>query len=227
MRNSRGQFIKGHKNIGIPPIGKHWKLSEQTKKRISLANKGKHISPQTEFQKGHQISFQAFGKINPMWKGGKPRCQKCNKLLSHYTSRFCRQCENPERIKKIGEYQRKKVKEGTHHLWKGGITPLKHQIRVLSEYNQWRKTIFERDNWTCQICGVRGGKLHIDHYPKSFAQILQENNIQSLDDAMNCQELWDVNNGRTLCIECHKQTSTYLKPLNIAIGSCAGKLSGN
>jgi len=26
-----------------------------------------------------------------------------------------------------------------------------------------RKTIFERDNYTCKYCGIRGGKLEVDH----------------------------------------------------------------
>ncbi len=33
--------------------------------------------------------------------------------------------------------------------------------------------------------------------------ILKENNITSLDQALNCQELWDISNGITLCKKCH------------------------
>jgi len=34
------------------------------------------------------------------------------------------------------------------------------------DYDLWRKTrqrIFERDDYTCRYCGVRGGRLEIDH----------------------------------------------------------------
>jgi hypothetical protein len=44
-----------------------------------------------------------------------------------------------------------------------------------------------------------------------FSEILKEYNVKTLDDAHKCKELWDINNGRTLCINCHKLTDTYLK----------------
>ena len=33
--------------------------------------------------------------------------------------------------------------------------------------------------------------------------------IKSVDDARKCDELWDTNNGRTLCRDCHRKTDTY------------------
>lgn len=54
------------------------------------------------------------------------------------------------------------------------------------------------------MCNIRGGKLEADHCPKSFSEIFRENKIQSLEDALNCEELWDINNGRTLCKNCHR-----------------------
>jgi len=33
--------------------------------------------------------------------------------------------------------------------------------------------------------------------------------INSLEEALNCEELWNVNNGRTLCRKCHNKTKTY------------------
>lgn len=35
--------------------------------------------------------------------------------------------------------------------------------------------------------------------------------MEFFEDAINCEELWSINNGRTLCIDCHKKTNTYLK----------------
>lgn len=29
------------------------------------------------------------------------------------------------------------------------------------------------------------------------------------EDAKNCGLLWDINNGETLCIACHRQTDSY------------------
>lgn len=94
------------------------------------------------------------------------------------------------------------------HLWKGGITPLRNQIYHLQKTKDWVRTVYERDDYTCQICGIVGYKLNADHI-KSFSIIKKENNIKTVDDAINCNELWDINNGRTLCKECHEKTDNY------------------
>jgi len=39
--------------------------------------------------------------------------------------------------------------------------------------------------------------------------ILEDNEIKNIDDALGCEELWNINNGRTLCHPCHKMTDTY------------------
>lgn len=92
--------------------------------------------------------------------------------------------------------------------WQGGKTKLNILIRNSQEYIKWRKIVFERDNYICQNCGKKGGHLHVDHIVP-FALIIKKNNITSLMQAKNCLELWDENNGRTLCIDCHKKTLSY------------------
>jgi hypothetical protein len=89
-----------------------------------------------------------------------------------------------------------------------GVTPVILNIRNSYSMRQWRSDVFTRDDFTCQGCLIRGGKLHA-HHIKPFSIIVKENNIKSLEDAISCCELWDINNGRTLCIPCHKQTDNY------------------
>jgi len=88
------------------------------------------------------------------------------------------------------------------HLWKGGITPLFRSVRKCFKYRQWRSDIFTRDNWTCVDCNIRGGVLKA-HHLKTFAAILWEYKIKTLEEALLCEELWDINNGVTLCHKCH------------------------
>lgn len=90
-----------------------------------------------------------------------------------------------------------------HYNWKGGITSVVMQIRHCLRYRQWRTAIFQRDDFTCVLCGSRGGDRHADHWPVTFADIIRHNNIASLDAALECPELWNVDNGRTLCKPCH------------------------
>lgn len=95
-----------------------------------------------------------------------------------------------------------------HYNWKGGISPLHETIRKCDSYLQWKDRVFQRDHYTCQWCGQKGGELHADHiYP--FSYILEDYSIQSLEQARECVDLWDIDNGRTLCFDCHRATPTY------------------
>jgi 5-methylcytosine-specific restriction endonuclease McrA len=92
--------------------------------------------------------------------------------------------------------------------WRGGVTPLRNLIRNCFKYRQWRSDIFTRDNFTCILCNKKGGYIEVDHYPKSFSKIFYDNKIKSLQEALECEELWNINNGRTLCLKCHNETKT-------------------
>ena len=39
---------------------------------------------------------------------------------------------------------------------------------------------------------------------KHSKETIEENNIKTLIDAVNCNELWFITNGITLCVNCHK-----------------------
>ena|SRR3990167_5499748 len=66
--------------------------------------------------------------------------------------------------------------------------------RDTREYKTWRKSVFERDNYTCSWCGQVGGQLNVDHIRP----------VSLFPDS-----ILDIENGRTLCVECHKKTDTY------------------
>lgn len=114
--------------------------------------------------------------------------------------------------RKISETRkRESVAKGKRNPnWKGGLTALNVKIRNSDEYKEWRKKVFERDNYACTICRVEGyGKnLEADHI-KPLSVILEENGIKTVEQALKCEELWDVSNGRTLCKRCHEGTDTY------------------
>lgn len=78
-----------------------------------------------------------------------------------------------------------------HWNWKGGVSSEKHKLRNSLEWKTWRLTVFERDGYTCQECGVTGGYLEPHH-------------ISPLRD--NQDKLFDTNNGITLCRPCHQKT---------------------
>lgn len=81
-----------------------------------------------------------------------------------------------------------------HWNWQGGKTKETLRLRGTYKYREWRSSVFERDNYTCQICGVKGSYLNADHIkPWSKYPDLR----------------FDINNGRTLCLECHYKTDTF------------------
>jgi 5-methylcytosine-specific restriction endonuclease McrA len=79
-------------------------------------------------------------------------------------------------------------------FWRGGVNSLRNNFYRSAEYRSWRSAVFHRDDFTCRICGKKGSKLEADH----------------IKPAAHFPELkLDINNGRTLCQDCHKQTDTY------------------
>jgi ribosomal protein S14 len=88
--------------------------------------------------------------------------------------------------------------------WKGGKTSLLLLLRSSSNMIDWRKAVFERDNYTCKICGDNhGGNLNAHHiiYLKNLIKI---HNIKTREESSNHLELWNISNGITLCEKCHK-----------------------
>lgn len=85
---------------------------------------------------------------------------------------------------------------------------LNKNIRRLKEMKEWRHKVFEKDDYTCVDCGKRGSYLHADHI-KPLHFLLTEYKILKPSDAVKTPEIWNVENGRTLCVPCHKLTKTF------------------
>ncbi len=94
---------------------------------------------------------------------------------------------------KMSESKRDKSPKGKDcHFYKDGKVEERRGIRFSKEYKRWRFDVFVRDNFTCQNknCGDnKGGNLNA-HHIKSFADFPELR--------------FDVDNGITLCEDCHK-----------------------
>ena len=90
------------------------------------------------------------------------------------------------------------------NAWKGGISRLNELIRKNYKYRQWRCDVYTRDDFTCQDCGAKDKKLHT-HHIKPLILITEYYNITTLKEALECEEIYNINNGITLCEGCHKE----------------------
>jgi hypothetical protein len=113
------------------------------------------------------------------YKGGLPKCGECGVRLGNYGRKYC------HRHKFAGERSL---------WWKGGVNPFNKTLRSRVKMKEWREEVYMRDDYTCQHCGEKGVELNADHVmPLSLFPELA----------------YDVLNGQTLCVPCHKNTDSF------------------
>lgn len=133
----------------------------------------------------------------------RARIQQLGKKLSDETkAKISFAHKTIQNTKESKQKQRDSHKGSKSHLWKNGITPLALSIRHSFRMRDWKYAVFGRDNFTCQSC-KRGNVFLNAHHIKPFKDLLIENEIYTMADAEKCEELWDINNGITLCEKCH------------------------
>lgn len=168
------------------------KHSEETKAKMRATRKGTNVGENNPmfgkmFTKEHKL------KLSQSSKGRKFTDEHKRKIgLSNKGKRLGRK-ESEETRRKLSILR----KGQKSHLWRGGLTEINKLIRGSLEYKLWREAVFKRDNYTCIWCGYDGGRiLEADHI-KPFAWYPELR--------------FAIDNGRTLCVDCHKKTDTYGK----------------
>ena len=167
-------------------------MTLESRLKMSKVRKGRKQSPEhiknlQEARKGKPRP-QIAGVNNPMFGKARPphvieAIKKAQKGRKH-----------PPRTEEHRERLRQSQLGPLGSNWKGGLTPIHKLVRSSAKYKEWRRKVFERDDWTCQGCGEIGGILNADHIqPFAYFPELR----------------FELDNGRTLCLKCHKETSTY------------------
>lgn len=78
--------------------------------------------------------------------------------------------------------------------WNGGSSRDYRSHYNSYEYITWRRQVFKRDNFTCQQCGQRGGRIEAHH---------------KIGWAEDETRRYEVDNGMTVCTKCHIDLDHY------------------
>lgn len=216
-----------------PNKGKH--LLQETKNKIGIANSIKMkqfwiINPE------HYKDLPQLRGGRKAWnKGLTKEDPRVAKYIKNCSSSFFKKGQSlidrfgEEKAKEVIENLIKRLKENNPN--KNGLSletrkkislyqtgedefiqfrvPFIRRLRNSKEYVFWRYSVLKRDNYTCQECGC---KENLEaHHKKRFSLILNQNNIKTIEDAINFKDLWDINNGITLCLDCHIKFDKYRK----------------
>ena len=184
--------------------------TQETKDKIRDAHKGKHLSDEHRAKmsaafKGREISLEWREKMSASHMGHKVTIEARAKLRdAHIGMKATEETKAKMSIAQSGEnngfYGKThtietiaKVSGSNHYNWKGGIAPVMERIRWSRSYKNWRTSVFERDDYTCQMCNIRGGYMQAHH-------------IEPVRDNKNSLLIFDTDNGITLCKKCHDLT---------------------
>ena len=136
-------------------------------------------------------------------RAGYKHREKSKRKCSESHKKWC--AEHPDKVAARGI----KTRGEKNWRWKGGQGKLRISIRLMNENRKWMDAVKQRDGNKCVKCGSTE-KLE-SHHIKPFMKVIEENNIQSRDDARFCKELWDISNGITLCEKCHYEEHGRIK----------------
>lgn len=132
------------------------------------------------------------------YKGGKPKCIDCGKLLGHYNAIRCKSCAHKRELnywfgKKKSHIWIKKISGKNNINWLGGISFEPYTI----EFNKELKSkIRKRDNYICQLCGILEAKLVLKFKKKLSVHHIDYNKMNI-----------ELTNLISLCQKCHMKTN--------------------
>lgn len=156
--------------------GKHH--SEETKKKISKSKTGK-----------------LTGKDSYNWNRQAIRCDYCGNKIEKIPYLIHRSCHHFCSVECHGKWKSENLVGENNPSWNHNKSIEDRQKeRKYEEYYNWRKSVFIRDNYTCQCCGKCTGDLVAHH----------------LDGYNWCiNKRTDINNGVTLCTICHSDFHNF------------------
>ena len=186
----------------IGEASKRENLSDETLQKMSESSKRENLSKETlkKMSDAHRVenlSDETRRKMSASQKG-KIVTENTRRLIGKASACRVRTPHTEETRRKISATKQ----DIPYDEWQRFASPWRKLQAKTRAYKNWRKAVFERDDYTCQMCNTRGGKLEAHH-------------INPVRDNKNTLAIFDIDNGITLCKTCHNKTKrkeyTYIK----------------
>jgi hypothetical protein len=180
-------------------------LSEEHKKHLSESHMGQipHITPESiEKNRVAHLNKKASQDTKDLMSiahKGQEAWNKGQKMPDGTGEKISKKNKGKRRK----ESTRNKMRGENNHNWKGGVSELDKAIRELPEMYIWKYNVMKRDNFCDCFTGTMGNHNLVVHHIKPLSVIIQEYNIKTIEDALNCEEMWDIENGITMFEESH------------------------
>jgi len=163
------------------------KLATGKHKKCELCNNEYYVK-KCNLKRSHYCSKDCLTKAKRMGMSNRPatykKCKLCDvsfkvpKLKVKFCSQAC--------------YFKWFQGENTSN-WQGGKSSEYDKLKNKKEWAEWRKSVFERDNYTCRICTFRSGD--------GERRDLHPHHIYSATKYIN--HIFNIDNGLTACVKCH------------------------
>ena len=183
------------------PKCKPQSVRKRVKVKCFICGKEKEVTPSHKYMYKHfycseECKNKGYSKLysgenSKRYSRVKIKCCVCGKEFTvnkyefeNNKVNYCsNQCRNKDFIKRFSG-------ENNPNYDKSKSEYDREVNRNIIGYNNWRREVFKRDNFTCQCCGdKKGGNLR-SHHIFNYME--------------NKEKRIDVENGITLCDKCHK-----------------------
>lgn len=172
-------------------------MKKKPRKKVTCKTCGKKFIQKYAYRPSIYCSKKCWSNRSPKVLR---KCEYCGNEFMGYASEMNRKkfCS-----KKCYSNAQQKLTKEKSHLWKGGKTKRATILRTRAKYLKWRDSVFERDLYTCQKCGVFNGN--------GKKIILNAHHIRLFSEFKELR--FELSNGITLCKDCHISEHPHLQTI--------------
>lgn len=180
-----GRFFEGENNPNYIDVKFECETCGDEFRRKPSANKGKRVFCSRD-------CYTVAVKNRPKKSIIDVKCDNCERAFKRSRSSLKGKKNIYCSYECSAEGNKKNYSGENSHKWNPNKS-LEERLneRKYPEYYEWRRAVYDRDNYTCQVCSDDSGGNLVAHHIFNYSE----------HEALRI----DVNNGITLCSDCHKE----------------------